>query len=405
MYRTFQLTLCLTLFAIGAYAEPFYKSEILFPFEHWHNHSSSIVECPDGTLLTVWFHGSGERQADDVLILGSRKAPDSDEWSEPFVAADTPGYPDCNPTLFIDPTGKLWLFWANILSNRWESALLKFRTSTDYCDLSKPLQWNWQGIIHITPTNFVEDMTGPWTAFEARYKEAIEAIRKKKENLEEEEEFIEYIERRASDKLQQRLGWMPRIHPLTLENGRILLPLYTDAYSVGIVAITDDNGETWQTSQPIVGYGNIQPALVEKRDGTVAAFMRENGFTKRIRYAESKDRGETWGPVTELDIPNPGSSVDCIRLQSGKWLLVCNDTASGRHSLNLFLSEDEGQSWKWTRHLELAEPGQGSFHYPSLIQGKNGNIHITYSHHLPENRKTIKHVEFNEEWIMAGDSE
>jgi hypothetical protein len=28
----------------------------------------SIIECPNGDLLACWFHGSGERTADDVVI-------------------------------------------------------------------------------------------------------------------------------------------------------------------------------------------------------------------------------------------------------------------------------------------------------------------------------------------------
>ena len=56
----------------GATEHPFLTSEILFPLEHWHNHASMIVELPDGDLLTCWFHGSGERTADDVLVPGAR---------------------------------------------------------------------------------------------------------------------------------------------------------------------------------------------------------------------------------------------------------------------------------------------------------------------------------------------
>ena len=35
--------------------------------------------------------------------------------------ADTPGYPDTNPAMFIDPQKRLWLFWPIILDNRWET--------------------------------------------------------------------------------------------------------------------------------------------------------------------------------------------------------------------------------------------------------------------------------------------
>src|ERR1041385_8731808 len=42
-------------------AAPEYSGELIFPLEKWHNHSSSVVELPNGDLLVCWFHGSGER--------------------------------------------------------------------------------------------------------------------------------------------------------------------------------------------------------------------------------------------------------------------------------------------------------------------------------------------------------
>ena len=45
---------------------PMHQGELIFPLEDWHNHGSCIVECPNGDLLVCWFHGTGERQADDV---------------------------------------------------------------------------------------------------------------------------------------------------------------------------------------------------------------------------------------------------------------------------------------------------------------------------------------------------
>src|SRR5262245_28188211 len=84
-------------------AAPEIESELVFPLEHWHNHASMIVEAPNGDLLLCWFHGSGERTADDVVIRGARLRKGAKTWSEPFLLADTPGYPDTNATMFIDP--------------------------------------------------------------------------------------------------------------------------------------------------------------------------------------------------------------------------------------------------------------------------------------------------------------
>jgi len=85
-----------------AFSEPFYESQILFPLQEQHVHSSSIVLCPNGDLLACWFQGSGERQSMDVVVNGARLKKGETEWSAPFPMADTPDFPDCNPILFID---------------------------------------------------------------------------------------------------------------------------------------------------------------------------------------------------------------------------------------------------------------------------------------------------------------
>ena len=83
------------------------------------------------------------------------------------------------------------------------------------------------------------------------------------------------------------------------------------------------------------------------------------------------------------------------------------------------LSEDEGRTWPWTRHLERdAETpdaaARGEYHYPSIIQARDGSLHASYSYFIPPAqarkdaegrriRKSIKHAHFNEAWIKAGD--
>lgn len=208
------------------------------------------------------------------------------------------------------------------------------------------------------------------------------------------------MRRRLGEKLYQRIGWQPRCKPTVLPSGRILLPLYTDTFSISIMAVSDDDGQTWYASRPLIGFGNIQPAVLRRRDGTLVAYMRENGPRDRIRVAESTDDGITWGPVGVTDLPNPGSGLDGIRLANGHWLLVYNDTTSGRRSLAVSLSEDEGRTWRWTRHLERHPTGR--YHYPAVIQGADGRIHVVYSYFV-EGGKSMKHAAFREAWVRAGD--
>ena len=108
----------------------------------------------------------------------------------------------------------------------------------------------------------------------------------------------------------------------------------------------------------------------------------------------------TWGPVGVHEFPNPGAGLDGLVLASGHWLLIYNDTTRGRHSLAVSISDDEGRTWKWTRHLERHE--NGSYHYPAITQGKDGTIHAVYSYFV-QGGKSMKHAAFNEAWVQAGD--
>ena len=121
----------LMLAALAA-AQPQYSGELIFPLEKWHNHSSSVVELPNGDLLVCWFHGSGERTADDVLIRAARWTRATGKWSEPFVLADTPGFPETNPVLFLDNRQRLFFLWPLIVAHQWETALMKYRISSNY---------------------------------------------------------------------------------------------------------------------------------------------------------------------------------------------------------------------------------------------------------------------------------
>ena len=383
----FFIFLALSLPALAE--DPFHEAELIFPLEHWHNHASSIVELPNGDLFVCWYNGSGERQADDVKIEGARRPATEKQWGQRFTLADTPGFPDANPALFVDSRKRLWLLWPVILANEWHTALMKYRITTNFQGYTG---WDISDTMLFIPTDFAA--------------QAAEVLAKWPDTPRRQTMLD-----RAKDKYFSRMGWMTRVHPLELPSGRVLVPLYSDGYSWSLIAITDDGGLTWKTSTPLVGGGNIQPSLVRRRDGTLVAYMRDNGPPpKRIHVSTSTDDGLTWSPVVDSDLPNPGAGIEAISLQDGTWALVYNDTERGRHSLAVALSDDEGKTWKWKRHLELdSRPKDaGSFHYPSIIQASDGMLHVSYSYflnHLPANapRKSIKHARFNVAWIKQGD--
>ena len=374
---------------IWAAEKPLLESEFIFPLEHWHNHASAIVQLPNGDLYVCWYNGSGERTADDVKVMAARRRRGSKDWEPRYTLADTPGFPDTNPTMFVDSQKRLWLFWQAIVANEWHTAITKYKVGpADFRD--KP-RWDTSEILLAVPRDFA-----------AKAKEGIErwpASPYRDQQLQH-----------AADKYFSRMGWMTRAHPVELPGGRVLVPLYSDGYDFSLMAFTDDGGATWQTSEPVVGMGAIQPTVVRKRDGTLVAYFRDNGpAPKRVHMAVSRDNGVTWPEVMDTDIPNPGSGLEAIVLKDGAWVMIYNDLEKGRHQLAVSLSDDEGKTWKWKRYIERDDRGQGaaSFHYPSIIQARDGTLHASYSYflnHLSREapRKTIKHAQFNVEWIRQG---
>ncbi|MGB9623497.1 MAG: sialidase family protein [Phycisphaerae bacterium] len=390
--RTAALLAALSAWIAGAATAARYEAELVFPLHPKHNHAPGIVECPNGDLLVSWYRGSGERKADDVAVYGARRRKDSANWSEPFLMVDTPGFPDCNTAMHVDADGRLWLFWPVIIANTWESCITNYRVSSQFMGDGPP-KWDWQGIILLKPRDAEPILR---KALDDRLKGPADLIPYDARDG----KMIDLLRQRIGDRLYQRLGWQPRCKPTVLPSGRIVLPLYSDTYAAGIMAISDDKGRTWYASQPLAGCGSIQPTVLRRKDGTLVAYMRENGPLKRIRVAESGDDGVTWGPVGVIGLPNPGAGIDGVRLANGHWVLVYNDTTEGRNSLAVSLSLDEGRTWKPTRHLE--HHATGSYHYPAVIQAHDSRIHVVYSVFV-EGGTSIRHAVFDEAWITGGD--
>lgn len=384
-------SLCFAPVAWGAEEAPRYGAELIFPLHPQHKHAPGIVECPNGDLFVTWYRGSGERKADDVAVYGAWRTKGQAPWGEPFLVADTPGFPDCNTALFLDDRQRLWLFYPTILANSWESCLTNFKVSSHFARPGLP-KWDREGLILLKPADFAE------RARQLLDEQLAQRPLPLTEKLQAE---IQRARERLGDPLYQRLGWQPRCKPTQLASGRMLLPLYSDTFSISIMATSDDRGLTWHASEPLLGFGNIQPTVLPREDGTLVAYMRENGYRKRVRVCESKDNGETWGIVGVAELPNPGSGLDGLRLANSHWVLVYNDTLTGRQRLAVSLSTDEGRTWPTTRHLE--DQPEGSYHYPAITRGSDGTLHVVYSYFVAGG-KSMKHAAFNEAWIKAGDA-
>lgn len=115
-----------------------------------------------------------------------------------------------------------------------------------------------------------------------------------------------------------------------------------------------------------------------------------------IRYTKSKDL-VSWSAVqnfTALGSTTP-SRFSLTRLKSGRIALVMNCSTS-RSNLRIFLSDDEGVSWKYSM---LLDPRYG-VSYPDLTQDSKGNIYIVYDYDRFKEMK-INVLSFKESDILS----
>lgn len=323
-----------------------YCSEMIFEGTKRYpsSHGSTIVETANGDLLSAWYAGSREK-GNDVVILTSIKRKGESQWSDLNIAADTPGKPEGNPVLFVTGSGRVVLFYQTIhgggegpttKTTGWSSCDIKYRESTD-----NGRSW------------------GP------------------------------------ENSIRKEWGYVIRTKPLFVD-GRILLPTHIETDWSSLVMIGENNLSVWRQSSPIdtgEGFkkGNIEPAVVELSDGRLLMYMR-SGSKRCIWMSLSLDRGLSWSPPAETDLPNPNSAIDLLRLDSDGIILAYNNTSEGRTPLTLALSDDDCKSWCCSRDVES---GPGEFSYPAMIQTSDGLIHLTYTY----KREGIKHVWLKESWI------
>ncbi len=324
----------ITLFLFAASALAQTTAEFIFetaPFPSCH--ASTIAELRNGDLLAAWFGGTGEGKP-DVAIWASRRS--AGKWSPPVELAREANIAAYNPVLFHTRDSKLWLYY-------------KFGPHPD----------NWSAA-----RKFSTDEGKTWSP-------------------------VEYLP-------AGQLGPI-RARPLVQPDGTVISGTSVESYGTWAVWIerSTDNGLTFSRIGPLTApgatqpsgprsYGIIQPSVVSLGGAKLRLYARATQQVGRIVVADSKDSGLTWSATHALDVPNPNSGLDAVALPDARVALVFNNTTRGRSPLNLAISSD-GERFKIFRDLET-EPGEYS--YPTMIVGRDGSLHITYTWH----RKRIKYV-------------
>lgn len=361
------------------------KIEAILPTDAPSNHAPSLIELDNGDLACVWFGGSDEG-AGDIKVYMSRLRNEEAKWSDPVQLSHDYTKSDQNPSLFQAPSGELWVIHTSM--------------DTRGCTLHE-----WQAKLRD------KEVTGPF-AMQHTSTVQYRISRDRGESWE------------PAKTLLDRQGTFCR-HPVTvLSNGNWIFPVWYSSldetrqfgYDYSSVHISGNQGESWREVEIPGSKGRVHPSIVELENGKLVAFFRSRN-ADRIYRSESADYGESWSVPEPTVLPNNNASIRAIRLQSGGIAIIFNHCSANedpsvvlwpyeRVPVTIAISEDEGITWPYMRHIETGDNYSGErnskynrrYEYPSVIQSKDGMIHTAFAF---GNRTHIKYVSFSEDWIRG----
>ena len=312
-----------------------------------------IERAAGGRLWATWYSGgTGEGPENYVLLVTS--ADDGRTWSAPVLVVDpTNPVRAFDPALWIDPAGRLWLFWAQSYG-----------------------QFDGRGGVWAVVTETPNAERPTWSA-----------------------------PRRLCNGVMMN-------KPVVLSTGEWVLPAAVWSHSAkdkhtelaaekfSNAVVSTDQGKTWSRR----GGADVpertfdEHHIVERRDGSLWVLVR----TKYgIGESVSTDGGRTWTPGKPTALPHTSSRFFVRRLASGNLLMVKHSPPEGvkmgRSFLTASLSTDDGRSWQGG----LALDARAGVSYPDAVQAKDGRIYIIYDFSRSKERQILMAV-ITEADVLAG---
>ena len=305
-----------------------------------------------GRLWATWYCNSREaEEGPDNYVVLVTSDDDGATWSDsPVLVVDPPGRVRAfDEVIWIDPLGRLWLFWAQSY-DKFDGRVGVWCITTDEPGSSNPT----------------------WTA-----------------------------PRRIANGIMMN-------KPTVLSDGEWLLPTAVwvvkephrkdvAAERFSNVLVSTDQGETFSIrgGADVPNRGFDEHMVVERRDGSLWMLVR---CKPGIGESVSTDGGRTWSPGKQTEMPGPDSRFFIRKLRSGNILLVSHDNYEKRNMLTAWLSDDDGMTWNGGLLLDE----RMAVSYPDGIEDESGLIRVVYDRERKGDRE-ILYAQFREADVLAKD--
>lgn len=180
-------------------------------------------------------------------------------------------------------------------------------------------------------------------------------------------------------------------------------------YGVSVI-FSDDAGKTWQMggTVPLGDEQLNESRIVELKKGDLLLNARSGAFVTSPRYfSRSSDKGLNWSAPQKVSSFQTAFATDSgfTNLQSsGKDLLIFTrpNASDTRRNLTVYVSEDEGKSWKNSKTIYAGFTG-----YSDAIILPDESIGVIYGRDLLDENADVEgnvrctmFTRFNMEWII-----
>ncbi len=300
----------------------------------------TIALTPKGRIYLGWYAGGRCEPHMENYNLLTYSDDDGQSWSKPLLVIPSSKEHFVHALdiqLWIDPAGRLHVYWV--------------QNNTSLAPENTPKAEPWQPIGSVDGYLF-GDFTHAWWEMICDEPDSDEP---------------KFSEPRYLD-----IGFL-RCKPLVLANGDWLNFNYDQTDGRYGYSVSHDNGSTYEHS-----YGSKkldtyfdEAMAYQLRDGTVRMLART--VLGAIAESYSYDNARSWSEAKLTEIDSPNTRFYISRTPSGRILLVNNDDKKSRTNMTLYLSEDDGATWKY----KLCIDDRRSLSYPD-VDFFDGKIYLTY---------------------------
>ena len=287
-----------------------------------------VEVTPSGRLFVVWFAGGEKEPSPDNTIYLTHSDDGGATFATPeAVVRPVAGARAFDPTLWLDPAGRLWLIFHRGNKDAGEHGVFA-RVCADP-DAASPAWEPERRLGYDAPFSFRMNKptvlsTGEWL--------------------------------------------MPVTHARA-----VTYEWFAGAAQLQGVGISTDRGATWSLHGAVEApHWALENMIVERRDATVVMYIRTGSGV--IWRSTSADRGRTWSAGEPTTIANPGSRFFIRRLPDGRWLLINSPDPAKRTGIVASLSDDEGQTWRGRLVLDPRD----AVSYPDAAIAADGTVYAVH---------------------------